>query len=187
MPFNIILADPAWSFRVWNRDTGNGRSAESHYRTMSIEDIYNLPVHLLADKDCTLFLWATNSLLPEALEVGKRWGFEYKTVAFTWVKKTKHGKDHMGMGYWTRQSPEMCLLFTKGKPKRVSKSVRQLQVHTIGRHSEKPIAIHHEIVKLMGDMPRVELFARECKDGWVCLGNEIDGLSLEESIVGLSS
>lgn len=180
--YNIILADPPWSFRVWNRDTGSGRSAESHYHTMSIEDIYTLPVANIADKDCVLFLWVTNSLLPEALEVGSRWGFQYKTVAFTWRKLTKHNKEHMGMGYWTRQSPEMMLLFTKGKPKRVSASVRQLQSFTIGRHSEKPKQFHELIVQLMGDLPRAELFARECIEGWDCYGNEIDGRDIRDAL-----
>lgn len=172
--YNIIYADPPWRFKVWNRDTGLGRSAESHYPTMTLEDIKKLPIKDIADKNCALFLWIVNPQIPEALELIRSWGFEFKTVAFTWAKTyKKSGKAYFGLGYWTRAGSEICLLATKGKPKRVSKSVAQLEISPIERHSKKPDNIRKKIVQLIGDLPRIELFARERVDGWDAWGNEV--------------
>ena len=81
--YSIIYADPPWAYRTYSKK-GQGRSAESHYPTMCIEDIKALPVGELAAKDCALFLWITFPCLCEALEVLTAWGFSYKTVAFAW-------------------------------------------------------------------------------------------------------
>ena len=86
--YGIIYADPPWQYKVYSKK-GAGRSAESHYPTMSIEDIRALPVGELADRDCALFLWITFPMLLDALSVIKAWGFTYKTVAFAWVKQNK--------------------------------------------------------------------------------------------------
>jgi site-specific DNA-methyltransferase (adenine-specific) len=112
-------------------------------------------------------------MLPEAIKVIQSWGFKYKTVAFTWVKENKHKGYFTGLGYWTRSNPEMCLLATKGKPKRISKSVRQLVMDKRREHSRKPDRIRNDIVELCGDQPRIELFARQKAKGWDSWGNEI--------------
>ena len=172
--YNIILADPAWSYRVWSKK-GLGRSAENHYPTMQISDICALPVADIAAKDSALFLWATYPQLQDAFTVIKAWGFTYKTVAFTWVKRNKKSPGwFVGCGYWTRANAELCLLATRGQPKRVSKSVRQIIDAPIRRHSEKPAETRERIVELMGDLPRIELFAREKTDGWAVWGNEVE-------------
>lgn len=114
------------------------------------------------------------SMLPEALETIKAWGFTYKTVAFCWAKTTKEGKAAAGMGYWTRSGAELCLLATKGKPKRVSKAVRQVVLAQRGEHSAKPPEVRDRIVQLMGDVPRIELFARDRCLGWHSWGNEVE-------------
>ena len=102
------------------------------------------------------------------------WGFEYKTVAFTWAKTNKKSPGFFkGLGYWTRANPEMCLLATKGKPKRLSKSVRQLIISKLQQHSKKPDEIRNRIVELCGDIPRIELFARQKTQGWDVWGNEV--------------
>ena len=117
--YSIIYADPPWAYRTYSKK-GQGRSAESHYPTMCIEDIKALPVGELAAKDCALFLWITFPCLCEALEVLTAWGFSYKTVAFVWVKQNRRNDDlFTGMGYWTRANAEICILATKGHPKRV--------------------------------------------------------------------
>ena len=171
--FGIILADPPWEYRVWSKK-GMGRSAENHYPTMTLNGICTLPVADIAAKDCVLFMWATFPNLPDAFKVIKAWGFAYKTVAFTFVKRNKKSPDYfVGLGHWTRSNAEICLLATKGKPRRVSKSVRQIIDAPIGRHSEKPAETRERIVELMGDLPRVELFAREKVEGWLSWGNEI--------------
>jgi N6-adenosine-specific RNA methylase IME4 len=170
--YKIICADPPWTYRVWSAKGGH-KSASAHYKTMSIKDICKLPVSSIADKDCVLFLWATYPNLPAAFDVIKAWGFEYKTAAFTWVKVCKKGNPTMGLGYWTRSNAELCLLATKGKIKRVSKSVRQVILERSLRHSQKPSDARHRIVELLGDLPRIELFARERFFGWDSWGNEV--------------
>jgi N6-adenosine-specific RNA methylase IME4 len=172
--FGIILADPPWAYRVWSKK-GMGRSAENHYPTMSNKDICTLPVADLAAKDSVLFLWATFPNLPAAFEVIEAWGFTYKTVAFTWVKTCRKSPGYfVSLGHWTRANAEVCLLATKGNPHRISKSVRQLIVSPLRQHSQKPDETRERIVELMGDLPRIELFAREKVAGWASWGNEVD-------------
>jgi N6-adenosine-specific RNA methylase IME4 len=172
--FAIIYADPPYSYRVWNKK-GVGRCAENHYPTMGMDEICALPVANLAAKDSILFLWATYPNLPGAFEVIKAWGFNYKTVAFTWVKTCKKSPNYfVSLGHWTRANAEVCLLATKGQPQRISKSVRQLIVSPIGKHSQKPGEARGRIVELMGDLPRIELFAREKAAGWASWGNEVE-------------
>ena len=172
--FSIVLADPPWSYRVWS-EKGKGRSAENHYSTMSVKDICALPVADIAAKNSALFLWATFPNLPEAFEVIKAWGFTYKTVAFTWVKTCRKSPGYfVSLGHWTRANAEVCLLATKGRPQRISKSIRQLIVSPVRKHSQKPDETRARIVELMGDLPRIELFAREKVAGWAAWGNEID-------------
>ncbi len=103
------------------------------------------------------------------------WGFEFKTVAFTWVKQNKSGVGfHFGLGYWTRQNPDLCLLGTRGHPKRVDNSVPHLVISPLEGHSKKPDEVRKRIVRLMGDLPRVELFARQAPEGWDVFGNEVE-------------
>ena len=111
--------------------------------------------------------------LKNPLSLLKDGTFVYKTVAFTWVKTTQMNKHFKGMGYWVRKNPEMCLLATKGKPKRLSKNVEQLVVSPRQRHSQKPDCVRDRIVELCGDLPRIELFARQKVKGWDCWGNEV--------------
>lgn len=172
--YNVILADPPWSFRAWS-SKGMGRSAEQHYPTMRLEDIKALSVSDLAAGDCVLFLWATFPMLKEALEVIDTWGFTYKTVAFTWVKENRKSPGlFWGLGYWTRANAEVCLLATRGSPKRQSAAVHQVILSPVERHSKKPDEVQERIVTLMGDVPRVELFARQETPGWDVWGNEVE-------------
>lgn len=141
---------------------------------MKKEDIQNLPVPDLCENNCVLFLWVTFPCLLEGLELIKKWGFEYKTCGFTWVKKNKVSDSwFFGCGHWTRANAELCLIATKGNPKRASASVRQVCDARIMEHSKKPPEIRDRIVKLLGDLPRIELFARQYADGWDCWGNEV--------------
>ena len=128
----------------------------------------------MADKNCVLFLWATSPLLPEAIEVMQAWGFKYKTVAFCWSKHTKNGKKVKNLGRWTMGNVELCLLGVKGKPKRQVKNVYQLVEAERTKHSKKPDEVRKRIVQLMGELPRVELFAREKTPGWDVWGNEVE-------------
>lgn len=180
--YNIILADPPSKF-----SGGGDRLAINHYPVMTDKDLRALPVADIAAPDCILFLWTSGPFLKKAIQLGEAWGFKFKSWAFIWVKETKHGKDHVGMGYLTQSNPEVVLYFSKGRPKRVTKNVRCLQRAKMGRHSEKPFLFHEKIVELMGDVPRAELFARVPRDGWDCYGNEIDGLDIREALANVIS
>lgn len=169
--YNIIYADPAWVYQDKSKSHGGG--AESHYQCTPTEEMGKIDV--MADDNSVCLMWVTYPQLEEGLKLMKLWGFKYKTVAFTWIKKNKKSeKFFFGMGRYTRANPEICLLGIKGKGiKRLSASIPNLQIYRIGKHSEKPREIKNQIVKLFGDLPRIELFAREKIEGWDVWGNEV--------------
>ena len=182
MKYQIIYADPPWRFKVWCFGTGRGRLPDNHYPTMALEDICSLPIKDIMDKNCILFLWTTFPKLQESFQVIESWGFTYKSAGFVWVKTNKSGSYWMGLGYWTRGNPEVCLLATRGHPHRVDKAVPQLLVAPRGKHSVKPDEVRDRIVQLVGDLPRIELFAREQIEGWDAIGYDIDGLDIRQSL-----
>ena len=144
------------------------------YPTMSLEEIKSMDIESISEKDTALFMWATMPLLGEALEVIQAWGFRYTTCAFTWVKLNPKGEGiYSGLGHWTNGNAELCLFAKRGKPKRVTKNVKQIVMSPRGRHSAKPTEVRSRIVDLIGDLPRIELFARETAEGWDAWGNEI--------------
>lgn len=174
-PYQTILADPAWGFRTFGgADVTPHRTKDDHYETMTHAELLALPVADIAGKDCALFLWVIDSHLKMALEVGEAWGFTYKTRAFTWLKMTADfSKPRIGMGYWTRKESELCLLFTRGKPPRLEKSVREVIIAPKREHSRKPDEQYELIERLVGG-PRLEMFARQRQPGWDAWGNETD-------------
>ena len=182
MKYEIIYADPPWTFETYSKPKNNYRFAKSgsiwrnadrHYPCMPLDEIKSLDVQGIAADNCVLFMWATFPLLEDAFDVIKAWGFEYKTCAFVWVKRYENLKWKWGMGYWTRSNAEPCLLATRGRPKRDSAKIHQI-VETISKqHSKKPPVVRDEIVRLMGDLPRVELFARQQTEGWDVWGNQV--------------
>jgi N6-adenosine-specific RNA methylase IME4 len=168
-PFSIIYADPAWSYK----DRNCNGSAAGQYETMTLDAIKALPVASVAAKDAVLLMWATWPLMPEALQVIGAWGFTFKTCGFLWVKKNKSDCGHFfGLGRWTRGNSEFCLLATRGKPKRIGMAVEQLCFEPLTRHSEKPKVIRDRIVELLGDVPRLEMFARSAAAGWSSWGDQ---------------
>lgn len=180
MQFSVILCDPAWAYRDVMK--GHSFSLDHEYETQPQGTLESLPVKSIAAKDATLFMWAVSPQLPEAIALMKAWGFRYVTVAFVWSKKTARGKQVANLGRWTMGSTELCLLGVRGKPKRVARNVRQFVEAERTVHSRKPAEVRDRIVTLMGDVPRIELFAREEAPGWIALGNEIDGRDLSVSI-----
>lgn len=181
MKYKVIYADPAWSFT--NKNTGGTMKsgAASQYKTLSLNDLKKLDIPSISEDNCVLFMWWVNSQPQEALELVKAWGFTIKNMnGFLWVKLTAKLKLWFGMGFWTRACSESMLIAVKGKPKRINASIRAViktgevieAVNT--KHSKKPSVFADRIVELMGDVPRVELFARDRKDGWSCWGDEIE-------------
>jgi site-specific DNA-methyltransferase (adenine-specific) len=174
MKYQIIYADPPWTYEKTGGVKNSRGMAKQFYNTMSLEDIQNLPVNGIADTSCALFLWATYPKMPDALKVVSSWGFDYFGLGFEWIKKTKNGKDFFGMGYWTRANSEPLLMGFKGKMKPLRHDIRQIVEYQIDTHSKKPGIIRDKIVGLVGDLPRIELFAREKVVGWDCWGNEVE-------------
>ena len=174
MTYSVILADPPWMFKVWSKTTGkNGRTAEKHYRTMTTADICELSIP--ATDNCALFLWAVWPALPDALEVIKAWGFEYKTVAWTWVKLQKAGMGfHFGLGYYTRANTEPCLLAVRGKMPVAVHDVQALICSPVREHSRKPDDQYGKIERLYPDATKLEMFARRQRSGWDVFGNEVE-------------
>jgi N6-adenosine-specific RNA methylase IME4 len=173
--YRAILADPPWTFEPWS-EKGTGRGAVAHYRVSSFKELAAMDVAQYAAKDCVLFLWATDPLLPLAFRLIEAWGFRYSTVAFNWVKAAKHADLEsltanttrsfpFGGGYWTRANPEVCLLATRGKPKRTHADVHQLIIAPRREHSRKPDEIYGRIERLVPG-PYLELFARSTRAGW---------------------
>ncbi len=142
---------------------------------MEKQDIEALPINEISNKDSVLFLWVTAPCLEQGLELVKKWGFKYKTIGFNWVKQNKKSDSlFWGMGYYTRANAEICILATKGKTlPRISRRVHQVVLSHVEEHSKKPNEVRKRIVELFGDLPRIELFARQYADGWDCWGNEV--------------
>lgn len=191
--YSIIYADPPWSY---NRSIGNGvlrkKSGEHHYKSMSISELRQIgpDIKRISRKNSALLLWATLPNLPEAIQVMEAWGFKYKTCWCTWVKSNKAGdKPFFGVGYYTRSNAELCLLGVRGKIASYKKLVEgeerdgnpnamsSICIEPPRQHSRKPSVVRDNIVTFFGDVPRLELFAREQTPGWCVLGNQTSKFS----------
>lgn len=176
--YSIIYCDPPWNYENWNKkwhqEHSESRWAGKKYNLIPTNDLCALPINEIAAKDSVLFLWTISTMIPAALKVIEAWGFKYKTVAFVWVKKNKVADSFFtGMGFWTRSNAEICLLAVKGKPlPRISHSIHQIVYSPVRGHSQKPAEVRDRIVALLGDIPRIELFAREATEGWDVWGDE---------------
>ena len=166
--YKIIYCDAPWQYD----DTGIDGGTETHYETMNLQSIMQLPVNAIADDNCVLFMWCTWAMLPECLAVIDSWQFKYKTKGFVWIKTNKNKGYHFGTGHYTRGNSEFCLIATKGKPKRISKRVFELVISPRTKHSTKPDVVRKRITQLYGELPRIELFARSQIHGWDVFGND---------------
>jgi N6-adenosine-specific RNA methylase IME4 len=186
--YKAILIDPPWHFQAWAGGRFNGDekpvytpSRAPDYSTMREQTLARLPIESLAAKDCVLFLWICWPILEQSLRLLPLWGFEYKTCGFCWVKghagQIEMFRDdldpHMSLGYWTRSNSEVCLLATRGKPKRINADVKQAIIEPRREHSRKPDCVHTRIERLV-EGPYCELFARQRRPGWDVWGNETD-------------
>lgn len=194
--YRLILADPPWAFSTYAGDSRtptqkNFREAEDHYPTMSFAELAALPVADIAGRDCALAMWVVGSHCDVALDLGRAWGFTFKTDLFYWAKQKLIDADQidlftgdiqpprMSMGYFTRKQVEPCWLFTRGKPKVLANDVRQLIVAPRREHSRKPAEQYERLERLFGDVPRVELFSRTPRQGWDAWGNQTDKFAEE--------
>jgi len=179
--YQIILGDPPYEYSNKGSTKLSRGNAIQFYNTMPINEIKKLPVEKLADNNCWLFLWTTYPQLQNGLDVMKAWGFNFRTVAFTWIKKTSNLQDFVGMGYYTRANPEIVLLGIKGKPKPINHTVRNIVYSRIREHSRKPDIIREKIIRLCGDLQKIELFSRTKIHNWDVIGNDekLENLPLE--------
>ena len=176
--YNIIYADPPWKFSSPKYQDGNrgfGNRVENRYKTMSIKEISDLPVRKITNNDALLFMWVVDSHLEKSFEVIKSWGFKFSTIGFTWIKQTNKNNYCYNFGTYTLKSTEICLIGLKGKLKNIKKSnnIKGLVFDERTKHSRKPDCVRDRIVELCGDLPRIELFARQKVDGWDVWGNEV--------------
>lgn len=184
--YGCILADPAWDFMSYGGRAGTPhRGDEDHYPTMTLAEMKALPVGDVAAKDCALFMWIVGSHIEQAFDLARAWGFTFKTDVFYWAKQKLIAAEQIdlftgdiaappiSMGYWTRKQVEPCWLFTRGKPRRLSKAVRQLIIEPKREHSRKPDQQYGRIEELVAG-PRLEMFARTQRPGWDVWGNQTD-------------
>jgi len=178
--YNIIYADPPWKFNSGElfkeyAQVKKFDSIEKHYKTLNKKELQQLKIKEITHNDCVLFMWFTDAHFIEAIELCKSWGFEYKTIAFVWEKRSKHNKLISNLGSWTLKNYELCLLATKGKMMKYKKinNIKQQVIAERTKHSRKPDIVRNNIEKLFGDIPRIELFARETAVGWDSWGNEV--------------
>lgn len=175
--YDIIYADPPWEYKQSGSKRNLRGMAKQHYETMNTDDICKLPVRKISNDETICFMWATFPNIDQALKVMKAWGFKYKTAAFVWIKKNKKTNSNFwGMGAWTRANAEVCLIGISSKTKAAqcvrSHAVHQVIESAVEKHSKKPDEVRLRIEMLLGEVPRIELFARQHTDGWDCWGNE---------------
>jgi N6-adenosine-specific RNA methylase IME4 len=170
--FSVIYMDPPWSFKTFSA-RGTGRSAISHFNTLSLMELQLLPLSDLAAPDCALLLWVTRWLPSRVIaDLLDAWGFVEKNTLFTWVKTTKDGSRYpIGNGYSTRANPERCILATRGKPKVLAHDVPELIIAPRTQYARKPVIAYEYIERLYAG-PYIELFGRNTRPGWVTWGNE---------------
>lgn len=168
-PCRVLLADPPW--RLDDKLPGEGRGAEKNYQVMSLEDIMNFPIPT-AENNSWLFMWRLSSMVEEAYQVVRAWGFTPKSE-IVWDKLTKTGLPWFGMGHYVRASHETCILAVKGHPKPLSRSIRSRFEAPYTRHSGKP-EVFYNIIESLSDGPYVELFARNTRPGWDSYGLELE-------------
>ncbi|MBU1051087.1 MAG: hypothetical protein KJ718_00845 [Nanoarchaeota archaeon] len=186
--YQIIYADPPWEYNkgVYQKfrpiNQGKNRFITDFYSTMSLDGMKKLPIETIIDRNCVLFMWFTYSHFLKAIELCDWWGFKYKTIAFVWLKLSCNGKLLSNIGSWTMGNTEAVLIATKGNMLQYKKrnDIKQIvspntELRKRGnRHSQKPNEVRDRIVELFGDLPRIELFARQKTEGWDVWGNEVE-------------
>ncbi|MEL4371376.1 MT-A70 family methyltransferase [Shewanella xiamenensis] len=208
--YQLIYADPPWAFSNQNTGGSMKSSAQAKYTVTSTEDLKCLDVNSIADDNCVLVMWYVGAMPQDAIDLVKSWGFTLKNMnGFVWNKLTINNNPFFGMGFWTRAGSESAIIAIKGKPTPACRSVRavgnydpqsldEVLAHLcyVGtyqniRHSQKPDEFRDKCVELMGDVPRLEMFARTRTKGWDVFGNEVKGsidipLKPEQSTVELA-
>jgi N6-adenosine-specific RNA methylase IME4 len=170
LAYDLIMADPPWSFDNYSAK-GEAKNAKAHYRCAGVDDIADVPVSSFASKDCLLWLWATNPMLPQAIDLMARWGFTFVTAGH-WSKKTASGKQAFGTGYVLRSAGEPFLIGKIGRPV-TTRGVRSVIEGVAREHSRKPEEAYAAAEALIPDARRLDLYSRQERSGWDCAGDEV--------------
>lgn len=171
--YEIIYADPAWQYKtkesLAKTSILNGE-LNTHYGTMTIAELGGLPLKSISDKNSMLFMWVVSPMLDDGIELMKKWGFKYSTIAFIWHKQRANP------GHYTMSECEICLVGRRGKipTPRGARNVRQFLSEMRGRHSAKPTEIRKRIEAMFPTQTKLEMFARHSADGWDVWGNEVE-------------
>lgn len=170
--YSIVYADPPWQYRskecLAKKSILNGE-LNTHYPTMTMDELKQIPINEFTEKDSLLFMWVVSPMLDECIELLKCWGYKYATVAFIWDKQKTNP------GSYTMSQCEMCLVGKKGKipTPRGARNVKQFISEKRSLHSKKPDEIRERIYKMFPNNQKIELFARQHVEGWDCWGNEV--------------
>ncbi len=178
MKYKIILCDPPWKFNSVKTGGNMKSGAEAHYPTMTMDELKSMDVQSLCADDCLLVMWWVGSQPQEALDLCKAWGFTVRNMnGFVWNKLTVKGLPFFGMGFYTRAGSESALIAVRGKASYLiaDHGVRAVRSAVNKKHSKKPDEFRNDIVKMCGDVPRLEMFARQATEGWDVFGNEAPG------------
>ena len=171
--YDIIYADPPWHYAARRTGTRFGGGVTDKYPTMTVPEIAGLTIP--AAEDSVLLIWTTMPYLDRCIqEIIPGWGFRYITCAFTWIKTNRgNGRPFAGVGNYTKSNAELCLLAKRGKGiARQARDVHQVILEPRREHSRKPDRVRDDIVRLFGDRPRLEMFARTQTAGWSVWGNQ---------------
>lgn len=187
--YDIIYADPPWDYggkmqydksSIKTENVGFERTvfisaANFKYPTLKLKELKELNVASIAADDCLLFMWTTGPQIANGIELGRAWGFEYKTMAFVWDKQVHNP------GRYTLSQTEFVFVFKKGKfpQPRGARNIRQLVSSHRGEHSEKPESVIDGITKMFPTQKKIELFARKNYIGWDNWGLEIPDRKVE--------
>lgn len=174
MKFEVLVVDPPWQYR--NKKTGGSMVSDSStkYTTLSLDELCNLPVKEIADKNAVLFLWVTTPLKYEVAQSSlvEKWGFHYKTTIY-WRKIMS-----LGLGFNFRGQVEECWMCTRGKVKSFRTQLPNIIQSKVRKHSEKPEEFFQMVEPSLNKFnlnPKLEIFARTIRPGWYAIGNEVTG------------
>lgn len=185
--FGVIYLDPPWAYLNYQGEKIiPQRAPRQHYETLTLEELKAIPVGAMAGKNCQLIMWVIDSHLDQAIELGRSYGFIYKSILFNWIKTCKITKKNpqirprWGMGKTSRKGSEICLLFTKGSVRRLSASVHQVILEEPREHSQKPDCTYERIERLY-DGPYLEIFSRTTYNNkWTVWGNQTNRFEAAE-------
>ena len=173
--YQIIYADPPWKTKTFKEKKDGLISRELPYKQMTDEEIKSLPINNFVSDDAILFMWCIDSRIPIMADIMKAWGFTYKCIGFVWAKKAKTTDGfNGGFSSYTKRDCEFCFIGTKGKYLNLKRGINQILIETKTIHSKKPNEIRKRIIDMCGNLPKLELFARNQFEDWDVFGNEVE-------------